>query len=162
MTHPLTRLLALAERLLNILGAVLVAVILVSVCTQIVMRYALDNATTWSDPVAASSLAWLTFMATASAVRSDTNMSVRFTWKWLSPRGVLVAETVSQLLTAIFAICLSISAWQLMQVTDTAEVEGLPFRVSWAQMYSITLVAGAFIVIFAVERIVRIWSERSK
>jgi TRAP-type C4-dicarboxylate transport system permease small subunit len=159
MMQPLSRLLRLAERLLNVLGAALVAVILISVCTQIVMRYALDNATTWSDPVAASALAWLTFMATASAVRSDTNMSVRFTWKWFSPRGVMIAETASQLLTAAFAICLSISAWQLMQVTDTSEVEGLPFRVSWAQMYSITLVAGAFMVTFAIERIVCTWSE---
>jgi TRAP-type C4-dicarboxylate transport system permease small subunit len=146
------------ERLLNVLGAVLVAVILAAVCAQIVMRYVFNNATTWSDPVAASALVWLTFLVTAAAIRSDTNMSVRIAWKWLGPRGRRNAETMSQLLTAAFAICLGISAWQLMRVTVTATVEGLPFQMSWAQMYSITLLAGAFMIVFAVERILRAWA----
>jgi TRAP-type C4-dicarboxylate transport system permease small subunit len=137
-------------------------VILISVCTQIIMRYAFNNATTWSDPVAASALAWLTFIATASAVRSDSNMYVRFTWGRLGPTGRRIAETASQLLTAGFAIALSISAWQLMQVTDTSEVEGLPIAVSWAQLYSITLLAGFLIVVFAIERILKTWTERSQ
>jgi TRAP-type C4-dicarboxylate transport system permease small subunit len=158
----ISRILAGAERLLNILGAVLVGVILISVCSQIIMRYAFNNATTWSDPVAASALAWLTFLAAASAVRSDTNMYVRFTWGRLGPTGRRIAETASQVLTAGFAIALSISAWQLMQVTDTTEVEGLPMKVSWAQLYSITLVAGFLIVVFAIERILKVWMEHSR
>jgi TRAP-type C4-dicarboxylate transport system permease small subunit len=158
----ISRILAGAERLLNILGAVLIAVILISVCSQIIMRYAFNNATTWSDPVAASALAWLTFLAAASAVRSDTNMYVRFTWGRFSSTGRRIAETASQILSAGFAIALSISAWQLMQVTDSTEVEGLPMKVSWAQLYSITLVAGFLIVVFAIERILTVWMERAR
>lgn len=153
----MSRALAWLERLLNILGAVLVATILLAVCVQIVMRYVFDNATMWSDPVAASALAWLTFIATASAVRSDSNMSVRFTWNWLGDRGKRVVETVTLIMTAGFAVALAISAWQLMQVTDTAIVEGLPFNMTWAQMYSITLFAGALIVLFAIERVLKLW-----
>lgn len=153
----MSRFLERAAWLLNAAGALLVAVILIAVCIQIVMRYFFNDATTWSDPVAAAAMAWLTFLATTAAVRSDENMSVRFSWKWLSPTGRRIAETVSQVLTLIFAIFLSISAWELMQVTDTAEVEGLPFKVTWAQMYSITIIAGLFICAFAIERAVNAW-----
>jgi TRAP-type transport system small permease protein len=153
----MSRILARAAQLMNILGAVLVAVILCAVCVQIVMRYVFDNATTWSDPVAASAMAWLTFIATTAAVNTDENMSVRFTWGWIGPRGRRIAEIVCQILTLIFAIFLSISAWELMQITSTAQVEGLPFTMTWAQMYSVTIFAGVFISVFAIDRAIAAW-----
>ena len=70
----MSRALAWAEWLLNLLGAVLVAGILISVCSQVIMRYVFNNATMWSDPVASAAMAWLTFVAMAAAVRSDGNM----------------------------------------------------------------------------------------
>jgi TRAP-type C4-dicarboxylate transport system permease small subunit len=152
--RTVSRVLAWVEWLLNLVGAVLVAVILVSVCSQVIMRYGFNNATMWSDPVASAAMAWLTFIAMAAAVRTDSNMSVRFTWNWFGPRARVVLEFISLFLTAGFAAALSISAWQLMAVTDTATVEGLPFSVSWAQMYAIILVSGAFIMVFVIERVV--------
>lgn len=156
----MSRALAWAEWLLNLLGAVLVAVILISVCSQVVMRYAFNNATMWSDPVASAAMAWLTFVAMAAAVRSDGNMYVRFTWNWLGDVGRRVAEVVCLLLGVVFAVALSVSAWQLMEVTSTATVEGLPFDMSWATMYSITLLSGAFIILFTIERLLIIAGGR--
>ena len=152
----MSRILAGAEWLLNFLGALLVAVVLVAVCAQVIMRYVFDNATMWSDPVASAAMAWLTFVAMAAAVRSDGNMYVRFTWEWLSEGGRRVAEVISLLLAIVFAVALGISAWQLMEVTKTATVEGLPFDVSWAAMYSITLLSAAFIIIFTIERLLHL------
>jgi TRAP-type C4-dicarboxylate transport system permease small subunit len=152
----MSRILAGAEWILNFLGALLVAVVLVAVCAQVIMRYVFDNATMWSDPVASAAMAWLTFVAMSAAVRSDGNMYVRFTWDWLSEGGRRVAEVISLLLAIVFAVALGISAWQLMEVTKTATVEGLPFDVSWAAMYSITLVSAAFIIIFTIERLLHL------
>jgi TRAP-type transport system small permease protein len=158
----MSRILSWAEWLLNFIGAVLVAVILVSVCVQVIMRYGFDNATMWSDPVASAAMAWLTFIAMAAAVRTDTNMSVRFTWNWLGPRARRAVEFICLLLVAAFAIALSISAWQLMAVTDTATVEGLPFSVSWAEMYAIVLVSGTFIIIFVIERLLSFFAGEAQ
>ena len=154
----MSRILSWAEWLLNLLGAALVAVILVSVCAQVIMRYGFDNATMWSDPVASAAMAWLTFIAMAAAVRTDSNMSVRFTWNWVGPRARWLLEFIGLLLTAAFAVALSYSAWQLMAVTNTTTVEGLPFDVSGAQMYAIILVSGLFIVIFVIERLLNFLS----
>jgi TRAP-type C4-dicarboxylate transport system permease small subunit len=158
----MSRILAGAEWLLNFLGALLVAVVLVSVCAQVIMRYVFNDATMWSDPVASAAMAWLTFVAMAAAVRSDGNMYVRFTWTWLSEGGRRVAEVVSLLLAILFAVALSFSALQLMEVTKTATVEGLPFDVSWATMYSIILVSGAFTVIFTLERLLNLLAGARK
>jgi TRAP-type C4-dicarboxylate transport system permease small subunit len=149
----MSRLLGWAEWLLNFLGAFLVAVVLVAVCVQVVMRYAFNNATMWSDPVASAAMAWLTFVAMAAAVRSDSNMYVRFTWNWLGAGGRRVAEAFSLLLGVVFAVALAISAWQLIEVTKSTTVEGLPFDVSWATMYAITLVSALFIILFTIERL---------
>lgn len=148
--------LAFIEKILIVLGGALTIVILAAVSTQILMRYVFDDATTWSDPVAASALAWLTFLVATAAVRTDENMSVRFAWKWLGPRARRAAAVLIQVLIIVFAIILSKSAWELMQVTWATRVEGLPFDMSWAQMYSITVFAGFLMVVFAIERIVRV------
>lgn len=152
----MSRVLAGLERFLNGVGAVLVVVILVAVCAQIVMRYVFNNATMWSDPVASAAMAWLTFIAMTAAVRSDSNMSVRFAWNRLGERGKRIAEIITLIMSAGFAIALAVSSWQLMQVTDTALVEGLPFEMTWAQMYSIAFVTSILIVIFAAERVLRL------
>lgn len=149
----MSRILAWSEWLLKLIGAALVAVVLVAVCAQVVMRYVFNNATMWSDPVASAAMAWLTFVAMAAAVRSDGNMYVRFTWEWLSEGGRRVAEAISLLLAIVFAVALSISALQLMEVTKTTTVEGLPIDVSWATMYSITLLSAAFVILFTIERL---------
>jgi TRAP-type C4-dicarboxylate transport system permease small subunit len=158
----MSRILAWSEWLLNLLGAVLVAVVLVAVCAQVVMRYVFNNATMWSDPVASAAMAWLTFVAMAAAVRSDGNMYVRFTWEWLSEGGRRIAEAISLLLAIVFAIALSISALQLMEVTKTTTVEGLPIDVSWATMYSITLLSAAFVIIFTIERLFHLFAGARK
>jgi TRAP-type C4-dicarboxylate transport system permease small subunit len=158
----MSRILAWSEWFLNLLGAALVAVVLVAVCAQVIMRYVFNNATMWSDPVASAAMAWLTFVAMAAAVRSDGNMYVRFTWEWLSERSRRVAEAISLLLAIVFAVALSISALQLMEVTKTSTVEGLPIDVSWATMYSITLLSAAFVIIFTIERLLHLFAGGRK
>ena len=137
----------LEQPLARVLGTQLGAV-----CAQVIVRCGFNDATMWADPVASAAMAWLTFVAMAAAVRSDGNMYVRFSWNWLSDRGRRVAEAVSLVLAIVFAIALSFSAWELMEVTKSASVEGVPIDVSWATMYSIILLSGAFIVIFTLER----------
>ena len=158
----MSRVLSVLEWALNVFAALLVAVILVSVCAQVVMRYGFNNATMWSDPIASAAMAWLTFIAMAVAERTDSNLSVRFAWNWFGPRGRKALELVVLLLGAVFAIALSVSAWELMEVTKTALVEGLPIDVTWAQMYAITIVSGVFIVLVTIERLVKFFAGSAK
>ncbi len=153
----MTRLLDFVETGLGVLAALLVAAILGCVCYQVVARYGFNAASTWSDTVASSALAWLTFLSTSLAVRSDDNLSVRFLWNGLHPTGRRVARTVCDLLILLFSLILAFSGSQLIEATRGTTVEGIPFHVSWAQMYSITLISAVLMTVFSVESILRTW-----
>lgn len=158
----MTRLFGFVEAALDSLSTLLVAVCLGAVSIQIVMRYIFDNATTWSDPIAASCLAWLTFLAATSAVRKDENLSVRLLWSYLGPTGKKIAETFSLLVILVFSLVLAYTGAQLMGVTSTALVEGLIIEVSWGQMYSVTVLSGVLMTVFALERIAAVWLARPR
>jgi len=145
------------ERTLDAVSAALVAVCLVSVSVQVVMRYVFDDATTWSDTVASCALAWLTFLAATAAVRRDENLEVRFFWTMLRGTARKCVMTFCHLASLLFALMLGYAGFTLMAVTRTTQVEGLPIDVSWAQFYSVSVIAGALMVLFSLEQIAAIW-----
>src|ERR1700722_19586514 len=133
------------ERLLDILSAMLVAVCLVAVTIQVVMRYVFDQATTWSDTVAACALAWMTFLAATAAVRRDENLVVRIMWTKLGPTGKKIIATICHLIVL------------LISITNNAQVEGLVFEVTWAQFYSVSLISAVLMILFSLEHIASLW-----
>jgi len=145
------------ETLLDWLSGALVMVCLAAVSIQVVMRYVLGDATTWSDTVAASSLAWMTFLAATAAVRRDENLSVRFLWVKLGSRSRKIVATLCQLIILFFVLVLSYSGAMLMEITRSAHVEGIMFSVTWAQFYSISVISGGLMALFTVERIASLW-----
>jgi TRAP-type C4-dicarboxylate transport system permease small subunit len=145
------------ETLLDWLSAALVMVCLAAVSIQVVMRYVFGDATTWSDTVAASSLAWMTFLAATAAVRRDDNLSVRFLWAKLGPGSRKIVATLCHLVVLFFALVLTYSGAMLMEITRTAQVEGIMFSVTWAQFYSISVISGVLMVLFTLESIASLW-----
>lgn len=145
------------ERLLDILSAALVGVCLAAVSIQVVMRYVFDEATTWSDTVAACALAWMTFLAATAAVRRDENLVVRFMWAKLGATGKKVMATVCHLVVLLFSVVLAYSGAMLMSITNNAQVEGLVLEVTWAQFYSVSVISAVLMVLFSLEHIAALW-----
>ena len=81
------------ERVLDVLGTLLVWISLGAISIQVFFRYVLGNATTWSDTVAATSLAWMTFFAGTAAVRRDENMAIGFLVDRFCPKARKAADT---------------------------------------------------------------------
>src|SRR3546814_8840960 len=92
------------------------------------MRYGFNNATTWSDPVASDSLAWLTLLGAAGAVGRDENLSVRFLWTRLGPSSRRVVETFCQVVILLFAVYFIYSG---RSEEHTSELQSL-MRISYA------------------------------
>src|SRR3546814_11673626 len=93
------------------------------------MRYGFNNATTWSDPVASDSLAWLTLLGAAGAVGRDENLSVRFLWTRLGPSSRRVVETFCQVVILLFAVYFIYSGILLMGDTSDTHVRSEARRV---------------------------------
>ena len=157
MSKLLTGLLERTEGLLDALGTLMVWICLIAISVQIFMRYVMGNATTWSDTVAASALAWMTFLAGTAAVRKNENIAVTFIQVRFRGAARKLVDTFCHLVTLVFSLALAVSGAQLMAITDTAKIEGLVLDVTWAQMYSITVISGVLITIFSIEKIVQVW-----
>ena len=123
--NQVRRFIDLTERALDVLASLLVGVCLAAISIQIVMRYVFNDATTWSDTVAASALAWLTFFAGTAAVRRQENMSVLFLVDCLKPYARKITNTICHLVVLFFSLSLLYAGVQVMSITSSAIVEGL-------------------------------------
>ncbi|HEY5900710.1 MAG TPA: TRAP transporter small permease [Burkholderiales bacterium] len=149
--------LAAAEAVLDFVGTVLVGLSLAAISIQVFYRYVLNDATTWSDTVAATSLAWMTFIAGTAAVRRNENIAVGFLVERFGPKGRKLVDTFGHLVVLAFALALTYSGLILMDVTRSAVVEGFGFHVTWAQFYSISVVSGVLMTLFTLERLASLW-----
>jgi len=146
------RLLVMIERALDHLATFFLVVCIVAVLSQVIMRYVFNNPTPWSDPLASDSLAWLTFLGAAAAVRRDDNIAVTFTWNWLTPGGRRVIACVCQILIMVASAILLYSGIQLTVASIGTTVEGLPLEISWAHVYSVTVVSAVLMILFSLHR----------
>lgn len=156
--NPVRRFLDLTERALDVLASLLVGVCLAAISIQIVMRYVFNDATTWSDTLAASALAWLTFFAGTAAVRRQENMSVLFLVDCLKPHARKITNTICHFMVLFFSLALLNAGVQVMSITSTAKVEGLILPVTWAQMYSVSVITSVLIALYSLEHIVLLWT----
>lgn len=145
------------EAVLDVAGAVFVWLSLTAISIQVFFRYVLGNATSWSDTVAATSLAWMTFIAGTAAVRRNENIAVSFLVDRLGPKARKAIDTFGHLVVLAFALALGYSGLILMDVTRTALVEGFGFEVTWAKFYSISVISGVLMALFTLEHIASIW-----
>lgn len=145
------------EAVLDFTGTVLVWLSLAAISIQVFYRYVLNDATTWSDTVAATSLAWMTFIAGTAAVRRNENIAVGFLVERFGPKGRKLVDTFGHLVVLAFALALTYSGLILMDVTRSAVVEGFGFHVTWAQFYSISVVSGILMTLFTLERLASLW-----
>lgn len=151
------RILGKVETVLDFLGTVFVWLSLAAISIQVFYRYVLNNATTWSDTVAATSLAWMTFIAGTAAVRRDENMAIGFLVDRFGPKARKMTDTFAHLMVLAFALALTYSGAILMDVTQDALVEGMGFEVKWAQFYSISVISGVLMALFTLERLLMLW-----
>lgn len=151
-----------AEKFIDNFSTALVAVSLAAICIQIFFRYVMGNATTWSDSVAATSLAWMTFLAGTAAVRTNENMATDFLVHRFGATGQKVCRVFGHFMTLIFALALGYSGLMLMEATSTSVVEGLLWEVTWSQLYFITVFCAAFMAIFSVEKLFTIESANDQ
>ena len=151
------RLLARLEAVLDFLGTVFVWLSLAAISIQVFWRYVLNDATTWSDTVAATSLAWMTFIAGTAAVRRNENIAVNFLVDRFGAQARKSIDSFGHLVVLAFALALTYSGAILMDVTRTAVVEGFGFEVTWAQFYSISVISGVLMALFTLERLAALW-----
>lgn len=144
----------LLERLLQRMEVGLLLLTLLVVNYQVVMRYAFNSATSWSDPLATTSFAWGTILGSAAATNRGANLALGFVVQRVAGSVRQGFLYLAELLMLGFGLLAAYSGVLLVQATWTAELAGM--TISQGLVYSCLPAFGIIVVLFAVLRVCRL------
>jgi TRAP-type C4-dicarboxylate transport system permease small subunit len=153
---------AAARRLRRLMDALYLACVLVSGAALVLIslvipysvytRYVLNRAASWPEPTAILLTIVLTFFGAAACYRSETHMRVDVLVRMLPGAWRRLAETVSEMLSAVLAVFMIVWGARLVEATwhqSIAEVPGLSVGLTYLPIP----LGGAVVLLFVAERL---------
>lgn len=89
---------AFIERVVTYVTNILMALNIALIITSVIFRYVLSNPIVWSEELAKFLLVWTVFLAASNSIRHWDNMRVTFILDRLSPKTLMIADTVIKLI----------------------------------------------------------------
>jgi TRAP-type C4-dicarboxylate transport system permease small subunit len=128
-----------------------VATMLACIALQVVMRYVFRQALSWSEELAILMFAWAALGGLALGVREGFHVRLTLLLDPLPPRARPWAERAIDLLTAVLGAYFVWSGWRYVDFTrgGTSAAIAYPIEI----LHGIAPVAGTFVFLFAVERL---------
>lgn len=142
------------ENSLNIIMALALAVMVVLVFGNVVLRYLFNSGITWSEEISRYLFIWLTFLGAIGAFKNKDHLGVDMLIKRLPNKMRKVVLTISELLMLFILILIFDGSWKMtiLNLGSTAPATGMPMAV----VYSTGIIVSfsmALICIFNLYRI---------
>lgn len=115
------------------------------------MRYVMNNAAAWPEPMSVLLVIVFTFFAGAACYRAGVHISVGLVVDNLSPLRRRIVLTVAELLMGLLAVFMVIWGTALVEVTWHQVIAEFPF-LSVGLTYTPIPLGGAFTLLFLLER----------
>ena len=128
------------------------AIMLACIALQVVMRYVFGNALSWSEELAILMFAWAALGGLALGVREGFHVRLTLILDVLPARARLWAERVIDLVTAAIGAYFVWSGWRYVDFTRGGTSAAIAYPIE--MLHGIAPVAGAFVLVFAAERII--------
>ena len=137
--------------IITLVSAVCLAVLCVLTLFGVIMRYVLDNAVDYVEPIALLMVLVIAFFGAALRVRDGGHIGLDSLVDRLPPRGQTAMKVFQQLCLIVFAVAAGSGCVNMAEITvgDTIPIIGL----SEAIRYIIPAAACACIVLFCVEHL---------
>ena len=129
-----------------------IALMLACIALQVVMRYVFGNALSWSEELALLMFSWAALGGLALGVREGFHVRLTLLLDWLPVTARRWGERAIELLTAAFGAYLLWSGWRYVDITSGGTSAAIAYPIEL--LHGIAPVAGLFVLIFAVERLV--------
>jgi TRAP-type C4-dicarboxylate transport system permease small subunit len=129
-----------------------VALMFACIALQVVMRYVFGNALSWSEELALLMFSWAALGGLALGVREGFHVRLTLLLDWLPVTARRWGERAIELLTAAFGAYLLWSGWRYVDITRGGTSAAIAYPIEL--LHGIAPVAGFFVLIFAVERLV--------
>jgi TRAP-type C4-dicarboxylate transport system permease small subunit len=129
-----------------------VALMFACIALQVVMRYVFSNALSWSEELTLLMFSWAALGGLALGVREGFHVRLSLLLDPLPAAGRRWLERAIELLTAVFGAYLLWSGWRYVDITRGGTSAAIAYPIEL--LHGIAPLAGLFVLIFAVERLV--------
>jgi TRAP-type C4-dicarboxylate transport system permease small subunit len=144
---PLDRLASLVRGLVFVLTSIMLA----ALALQIMMRYLLGQALSWTEEIALACFTWTILLAVALGVRDSIHVRMELLVDRLPGPARRIAEQAILLLVAALGAFLAWSGTRYVLDAQGATSAATGYPTGW--LYAAAPVCGALIVLFAIEQI---------
>ena len=160
MLKAYSKLLDVIEKIEKAFLAAAMAVMIVDMIYQVIMRYIFNSANAWSEELARYLFVFVTYIGAISAMRANAHLGVDTLISRMKPQVQMVMYVLSQLIiTALMVILIQGSMKMVAQNTQSRTAAlGIPY----AFLYSVGILTGAAIAILAILNIVHALKNPSK
>jgi TRAP-type C4-dicarboxylate transport system permease small subunit len=147
------RLTAITATLLRLSLVAALVTMLACIVLQVVMRYIVGRALSWSEELALLMFAWATLGGLALGVREGFHVRLDLLIGTLSPAARVRAERAIDLATAAFGAYLAWSGARFFEITggSVSAAIGYPIEI----LHGLAPATGALICLFALQRVLR-------
>jgi len=101
------------ERLEEIVLVAMLAVMVILVFLQVVMRYLFDASLSWSEEVSRYLFLWIIWMGAGLATKKNSHICLDFVTKRLPLKGQRAADFLKGIIWLAFAVFLAYISWKL-------------------------------------------------
>ena len=154
----LVRLCDVVEKSIKVIMAALIAGMVVLIAAQVGFRYALNEPLAWTEEVARHLMIWAGLLGAAVAYRHKGHLGMDILVMHLSKPWRRGVEMIVQALSIGFFGILVIHGIPLVERTMRQFSSAI--RIPMGYIYASIPVGSALILLFAMEGIVRVWSDQ--
>jgi len=158
--HRLIRACDALEKVVKILMAILIGTMVVLIGSQVGFRYLLNEPLAWTEEVARHLMIWSALLGAAVAYRHKGHLGMDILVMQLSRPWRRIVEMVLQVLSIGFFGVLVVHGIPL--VDRTMRQLSSAVRIPMGYIYASIPVGAALILLFAMERIVRVWNDQEE
>lgn len=133
--------------------ALAAALMLSAILYQVVTRYVLGAASSWSEEFAVLMFSWSVLAGLALGVHEGFHVRLTLLTDALPLAGRIVAERVLDFITAALGVFLAWSGWRFLDITNgsVSAAMGYPIEI----LNALAPIAGALMAVFGLERALR-------
>lgn len=144
------------KRILEVVCAILFAVLVIIVVWQVVARELLRNPQAWTEEASRMTFVWLGLFASALVFAERGHIAVDFVVRLFGQGAQKVVAIGVQLLIIFFSLALLVyGGWVAGQGAGNQHLAALSF-LTLGQMYMVMPITGIIVTLFAIENIIAI------
>ncbi|MFJ7938797.1 TRAP transporter small permease [Peribacillus sp. NPDC096622] len=136
------------ENSLNIIMAVALAIMVVLVFGNVVLRYFFNSGITWSEEMSRYLFIWLTFLGAIGTFKNKEHLGVDMVIKRLPNKMKKVVLVISDLMMLFVLILILDGSWKmtLINIDSTAPATGMPLAFVYGTGILVSVSMGSMII----------------